>query len=190
MPSKRTGSQPEIATSIKLKVIQIIREGKDQESIRQALLGAFSPEIPVVVYWWLKQDLGSDQEYQQLAQEELAKHRELWLSVFNILVDRLKGFDRWDEAMAKGRDVLKREVEKVVDAIQGAIYSHYGIDAHRPIENQDRDEWIVRQRIARERSSVRSLPRLITAGNVKVGAIKRLLPTWSDWLARDDVSDM
>lgn len=137
-----------VSTADVAKVIGIVSKGKDQHSIKKELLAEFgSLDIPVAVFLCLRQTAASDQEISHEAQELKTRGDRLWREIFNDIVDDLKNCERWDQAAARSKEALQKEVEEVLGAVRKTLYSRYGIEAHRPVENQDRDEWILRMRL-------------------------------------------
>jgi hypothetical protein len=150
MAAKKVGSRlPKgVSTADVAKVFGIVRKGKDRQSIKKELLTEFgSLDIPVATFLCLRKTAASDLQISHQAQELGTRGDRLWREIFNDLVDELKNIERWDQAAARSKEALQKEVEVVLGTVRKTLYSRYGIEAHRPVENQNRNEWILRMRL-------------------------------------------
>jgi hypothetical protein len=130
------------------RVQEIIRDGADMDSIMEAIRAQFGCLDPAaMLYQAVRATAEGDLDEEDRQAEEYIAHESI-ARLAAVMVD----LERWRAVAAEDPDKHRGGLETLLRGIRIVINRYCGVEAHRPVRNQERDDLIVKLKRESDRS--------------------------------------
>jgi hypothetical protein len=159
------------ATPVVEKVHEIIASGKDLLGIMRALRGEFGDfYLPAMVFRTVRDAAGDFDAAEQQAEEEIAR------TALARVAEAMLNLERWRQTFSEDPGQYREGLDTLGRAIRAVINRYCGAEAHRPKEEQERDDIIAEMRWSHDWSyaQIAREYKLKTALSISPNSVERI----------------